>query len=75
MGSLARLTVFAVSLAVFSGCSAIPYELHPSQWWKMNRQPPLDEGRFSIPDPVDSRVTTTGAITPMSLASSPAHPE
>lgn len=75
MGSLARRTFFAVCLAVFSGCSAIPHEFHPSQWWKMNRQPPLDEGRFSIPDPVEPSFTATGRATPAGFTSSPTQPD
>jgi hypothetical protein len=47
---------FALGLLV-GGCQSAPdwtYRMHPSQWWKMNRQPAYDDydnAQFSVPDP------------------------
>ena len=56
MESPLRRVLLALCLAVFSGCTLLPRPLQPSQLWKLNRQPPRDEGRFSVPDPVDQRL-------------------
>ena len=57
MESTAFKAILAVALCVFSGCSLMPRSLTPSQLWKMNRQPAWDEGSFSVPDPVDTRLS------------------
>jgi hypothetical protein len=38
---------------LLSGCESLSdwqHRMHPSQWWKLNRQPAYDDGVFSIPD-------------------------
>ena len=64
MEKLARIVVFGLVVAVCCGCTSGPRFLHPKQLWKMNRQDAWDEGTFSVPDPVDARLTQSPATDP-----------
>lgn len=64
MEKLARIGVFGLVIALSCGCTSGPRFLHPDQLWKMNRQEAWDEGTFSVPDPVDCRLTQMPATDP-----------
>jgi hypothetical protein len=55
----------AAALGVLlSGCESLSdwqHRMHPSQWWKLNRQPAYDDGVFSIPD---AAITTDSTQNP-----------
>ncbi len=55
----------AAALGVLlSGCESLSdwqRRMHPSQWWKLNRQPAYDDGVFSIPDAAMATQSRAGA--------------
>ena len=64
MEKLARIGVIALVIAVTGGCTWGPRFLHPKQLWKWNQGEAWDEGPFSVPDPVDARLTRFPATDP-----------
>ena len=64
MEKLTRIGVLGLVVALTCGCTSGPRFLQPKQLWKMNRQDAWDEGTFSIPDPVDARLTQSAAMDP-----------
>jgi hypothetical protein len=51
------LILAACSAPIAPGCQFMPHALQPSQLSKLNRQDAWDESQFSIPDPVDPRLS------------------
>jgi len=72
MKSIVLRAILALSLSVLTGCSLMPHSMTPSQMWKMNRQPAWDEGSFSVPDPVDSRLADDSGELAADAAEPPA---
>jgi hypothetical protein len=52
------LIVAACASGIASSCQFMPHALQPSQLSKLNRQEAWDEAQFSVPDPVDHRLST-----------------
>lgn len=51
------------AVANMQGCQFFPHWMHPSQLWKLNRQPAWDETPFSVPDPINPPVTIAAPAT------------
>ena len=58
------LFLAAGATPVVSGCQFMPHALQPSQLSKLNRQDAWDEAQFSVPDPLDPRLSAAhrGAV-------------
>ena len=60
-----RVAILFTSVAVSTGCSALPNWTKPANLWKLNGQPPggSDSMYFSVPDPVsgDPFLESSGA--------------